>query len=330
MTRLPGAESTLPHLGEAAALGAAAFWAIAPLFFTAAGRRIGSFQVNQIRTFLACVFLGGIALVVPGGGPITTERAWMLAVSGVVGLSLGDGALFQALVLIGPRRVILLMSLAPVFVALLGVPLLGETLTPVGIAGMALTLGGIAWVVSERMPEAEVHGSVRWGVVLGVAAAVGQAVGSLFAKAGMGFAGPGSVLARLADGGTAADLEPVTPLVGSLVRMVTALVALVAFGIATGRMRRLGPALANRKGLAQTCGGAVFGPTLGVWMSLVAFAHTDIAVAQTIIAFAPVLVIVLAWVVHRERTSPRGLFGALVATAGIGVLAFRESIAGLL
>ena len=83
--------------------------------------------------------------------------------------------------------------------------------------------------------------------------------------------------------------------------------------------------------MALTTGGAVFGPFVGVWLSLVAFKYTaQTAVAQTIMAFSPVLVIGIARVVHKEKTSPRAWIGSTAAVTGVAVLAFRDEIVSAL
>ena len=53
---------------------------------------------------------------------------------------------------------------------------------------MAITLGGVSWVVIERQPDADGlprHPSA-WGIALGVFAALGQAAGLVLGKLGMG------------------------------------------------------------------------------------------------------------------------------------------------
>lgn len=311
--------------GLAAAFGTAVCWAMTAMFFSAASRRIGQLHVNKIRLLIALVVLSVACAALGAFQPVPVRQLALLSLSGVVGLALGDAALFSALEIIGPRRGSLLMSLSPGFAAVLMLPLLGETLSWVGVCGMLITGCGIGWVVLERGQPGEIEGNALLGVALGALGAVGQAVGLILAKAGLGAASAASLL-----GGFAAPRGAalhVHPLLGTLVRMLAATTLLYAYGLATGSMRDTFRALSDRRALAITTAGAVFGPVIGVSLSLAAISLTNTAVAATIMATSPVIVIPLVWLVYRHTVSPRAVLGALVATAGVAVLTFREPIA---
>lgn len=279
--------------------------------------------MNQIRLLLACVLLGAAVSVraavtdgplFPGG-----RQASLLLASGIVGLTIGDAAVFRAFVLLGARRVLLVSASAPVFVALLAVPLLGERLNAVGIAGMAVTLAGIAWAVGERRDDGAPAGHVRSGVLLAVVAALGQAGGAVLAKAGLGQAPAGSPLADLAGGGASA----VDPLVGTFLRMVAGTAGLLAWAGPAGRLRGLFDGTGDARARWSLAGGTILGPTVGIWLSLVAFANTEAAVAQTLMALTPVAVLPISRLATGERASARAWIGALVAVSGAAVLALR-------
>lgn len=311
--------------GIAAAAGTAACWAMTAMFFSAASRRIGQLHVNKIRLLIALVLLSSACALTGAFQAVPPAQLALLALSGVVGLALGDAALFSALKVIGPRRGSLVMTLAPGFAAVLMLPLLDETLSAVGVCGMLLTAGGIAWVVLERGQPGEIEGNAALGVGLGVLGAVGQAVGLILAKAGLGAASTASLL-----GGFAArhGAPPhVNPLLGTLIRMLAATLLLYGYGLVSGSLRATFRSLADRRAMAMTVAGAVFGPVVGVTLSLTAIALTNTAVAATIMATSPVLVIPLVWVVYRQKVSSRAILGALIATAGVAVLTFRAAIA---
>jgi drug/metabolite transporter (DMT)-like permease len=251
-----------------------------------------------------------------------------MALSGVAGLTLGDAAYFYALQTIGPRRGALVLSLHPIFTALLAWPLLGEQLSVLGVSGMVVTLAGVAWVVLERAQEGELRGSLGLGVLGGVGGAVGQAVGAILAKVGLGFGGA-SWLASAAgvDASTAVQIHP---LFGTLMRMAAGFVPLAVFAALRGALPQTLQAARNGKALAATFGGAVFGPFIGVSLSLYALTQVDSYIAATLFATAPVLVIPLVRVVDKERVSLRAILGALLACAGVVMLTLRDRLAQLL
>jgi drug/metabolite transporter (DMT)-like permease len=140
-------------LGEIAALATSFCWSFTSIQFTLAGQRIGSVVVNRARLVLAVLYLSLAHLLLQGElWPIHAEpfRWGWLGLSGTIGLVLGDSCLFQAFLLIGTRRAMLLMTLVPVISTLVAWGWLGETLHPVEMGAVLLTVSGIAWVVSER------------------------------------------------------------------------------------------------------------------------------------------------------------------------------------
>jgi drug/metabolite transporter (DMT)-like permease len=66
--------------------------------------------------------------------------------------------------------------------------------------------------------------------------------------------------------------------------------------------------------------GAFIGPFMGITLSMVAVTYTDAGVAQTLMSLMPVLIIPTVWILYRQRTSWRGIVGALVAVIGVAII----------
>ena len=310
----------VPGVGELSGLGTALCWVGTSFCFAAASRRLGAGTVNLTRSVLAIgpLLLLNLLLLGTPWPEASPETLLWLAASGVVGLAIGDQFLFAALVDIGPRLSVLLMTLAPVFAAGLGFAMLGETLGLLEGLGIAVTLGGIAWVVAERPRpgDAEAHrhapGIRVRGIAFGVLGAASQGIGVVLAKQGM-------------IGGSA----EVDPLAAQLVRMCAGAGSLALAWSILGRRRWLvgsreagGPARLDRVAATGLVVGTLIGPVLGVWLSLVSVRHLEAGVASTLMAMSPVLVLPFsAWVDH-ERIGWRAGLGAAIAVFGVAILAF--------
>jgi drug/metabolite transporter (DMT)-like permease len=312
----------VPYAGELAALATAACWVVTALSFEAAGRRVGSLTVNLLRLVLAVGLLAAWGAIAHGR-PLPTDataHAWgWLTLSGLVGFTFGDLCLFRAFVVLGSRLSTLMMALAPPLTAVIGWLVLGEVLTPVDLAGMALTVGGVAWAVSERRRVPAVPGGTpatsgdtpatsdrasshrAQGVLLGLGGALGQAVGLVLSKLGMG---------------------GYDPFAATHIRVMAGLAGYVALFTLLGRWGRVPAALADRRALAFTSVGAFFGPFLGVSLSLVSVQLIKAGVAASLMAVTPVLIIPVLLLSGRERVGAGGVLGALVAVTGV-VLLFR-------
>jgi len=85
------------------------------------------------------------------------------------------------------------------------------------------------------------------------------------------------------------------------------------------RWHKVFSALRDGKGMLFTSGGAFFGPFLGVTLSLVAVKFTSAGIAQTLMSLTPVIIILPAVIIFKERVTPREIIGAFVAVAGVAL-----------
>jgi len=305
----------MAHQGELAALATAIFWAVTSIFFSEAGKRIGSFNVNKIRLVMA-VAIYSILLTFTTGSPVPAgvnkHEIFWLGLSGFVGLVIGDSCGFKALVMIGPRLMTLLYSTAPIMASIVAWVFLGEKLKPVDLLGISVTMAGVAWVITEKRSqnknssvshEHPDQGSFRRGILLGFGAALGQALGLVLAKKGM-----------LHAGGT------VSAMPASFIRMVTATLSIWTISAFRGKLGGVVTALKDSKAIRLCFGGTFFGPFLGVWMSLVALQYISTGVAATLNATTPVMIIPLVMIYYKERVSIRAITGALLAVSGVTIL----------
>jgi len=294
-----------PHAGEIAALATACCWTVTALAFESAGKRVGSLAVNLIRLVIAALFLSAFCWAVRGL-PLPTDaslHAWgWLALSGIVGFTIGDLCLFRAFVVVGSRISMLLMSLVPPMTALIGWALLGERLDGWDWAGMALTVGGVSWVVAERKRDGNGMIAARppvSGILLGLGGALGQAVGLVLSKHGMG------------------DYHPFA---ATQIRVYAGIAGFAVLFCCIGWWPKVNAALRNRGAMARMSLGAVFGPFLGVSLSLAAVKYTQAGVAATIMSLVPVLILAPSALIKHEPITARAALGAAIAVGGVSLL----------
>jgi drug/metabolite transporter (DMT)-like permease len=229
-----------------------------------------------------------------------TRLGW-LGVSGLIGFALGDAVLFEAFVLIGARLAMLLMTLSPLFSALLAWLFLGQDLSLPKVAAMALTLAGIAWVVWGG-GDHEAHPHLWRGILLGVGGALGQSVGLVFSMKGL-----------------AGGFSPIS---ANLIRVSAGALALLLYFGATGRLRGALAGLRDAHATAFIGLGAVTGPVLGVVLSLVAIAKAPMGVAATLMSLSPVILLPVSRFGFKEKVGGHAILGTLLALAGAAALFF--------
>jgi drug/metabolite transporter (DMT)-like permease len=290
--------------GELAALATAFFWTVTALSFETAGKKLGSLPVNMIRLWGGFIFLSIYSWFSRGMFiPLdASSHAWFwLFLSGLIGFSLGDLFLFKAFTTIGSRISMLIMASVPPITALLGWIFLGETLALNHYIGMVLTISGISMVIMTReIGKKNVTFSYPLkGLLLAFGGAIGQAVGLVLSKYGMG------------------DYNAFAATQIRIIAGITGFVILFIPMRAWGRTLR---SFKNRTGIGFTMLGAFFGPFLGVSFSLLAIQNTETGVASTIMAIVPVLIIAPAVVIFKEKVNLKEIVGAIIAVTGTAVM----------
>jgi drug/metabolite transporter (DMT)-like permease len=289
------------HTGELAALAVAVFWTITALSFEYASKRVGSLAVNMIRLVIAFFLLSILTLFLRGMLlPLdATPFEWFwLALSGLVGLVLGDYFLFKSYTVISSRISMLLMTLVPPMTALIGWLMLGEKMTPLHIFGMFLTVGGISLAIFTRPDNS---GKIRLsypmkGIVFAIIGAIGQAVGLVLSKYGMG---------------------SYNAFAASHIRIIAGVLGYALIILMLGKGDLVRTALKDAKGMRIIGLGSFFGPFLGISFSLLAVKYTDTGIAATIMAIVPILIIPPSIVLFKQRFSWLEIFGAFISVAGV-------------
>jgi drug/metabolite transporter (DMT)-like permease len=297
-------------MGESAAILTSCLWTGSSLLFASAGKRIGFFSVNAYRSAMAVGLLGCAHAILLGSLlPAASNGQWFwMGLSGIIGLGVGDFGLFAAYVLIGPRRSVLVLASSPIFASVGAYLLLNETFSPLSILGVAITLAGIFVVLLEReeQQEEKIDTGRRktWGIFSALIAAIGQGFGVVLSKKGMYL-------------GVSVAMNPLS---AALIRMTVATLFVWTCALFLRKLPEMRKALKDRKGMKYAAEGALIGPFAGMTLSMVAVAYAQAGIAQTLMSLAPIIIIPVVWLIYREKTSWRGILGAVIAIIGVAIL----------
>jgi drug/metabolite transporter (DMT)-like permease len=292
-------------LGELGGLAASLFWALSSTLFTLGGKRQSHQAVNSIRLLGATVMLA-VSHMFLLGTLLPDESLFvylMLGLSGVIGLALGDGLLMWAHVTIGPRLSMLIMSMVPIVTTTVAWFLLNETIEPLKILAILLTIAGVSWVVLERNRKRTMFKVTVFGILLGVGGMLGQAIQLLIAKGAM-------------DQMTGSN----PALSATYIRILWGTGAIWLVSLNRYRMKRTLDAFKDRKFMTFTMMGTTVGPFLGVWASYVAIEYAPIGIASTLMALAPLFMIPLSYLIFKEKPTLRAIIGTSIAIAGVAAI----------
>jgi drug/metabolite transporter (DMT)-like permease len=292
-------------MGEFAAVLTAVCWSFTSIFFNNASRAIGSVRVNRLRLLVATIILIAAHWIILGS-PLpfgaTTEQWFWLGLSGIIGLALGDAFLFQGYVHIGARLTTVIMALDPVFSALIAWIWLGEQLSLIEVIGILITVLGVGWVVLEQRNGNSTHSrkDMILGILCGIGAVLGQAIGFVLSKKGL-----------------AGNFSPLS---GDLMRIVVATLVMWVLALFTGKIKDTWAGFEDKSAMKNIVAGSIVGPSLGVWLSMVAVQLIPVGIASTLMATRPILLLPLSKIFYKEKITVRAVVGTVIALIGVSII----------
>ncbi len=292
---------------QVAALLAASSWAVGGLIAAEPSRLLGGPRFVRLRMVYVTVALSLIGLAV-GGWSTVGGTDWLpLAVSGFVGLALGDAALFEAFARLGPRRTGMLFTANAPIAAILSAFIYDEQFGLLGIMGTVAVVTGVSLAIAygtrpgQSHTWEEVRGPLGVGIAFGLLGAVGQAAAVLVAD-------------PVFDG-------TLDPWAGAAVRAIAGTLGLFAFRPwferRNGERKRVD---FNLRLWALVLISGTLGMVIGKTLMLIALADGDPGLVSILVAVAPVIQLPLIWLVTRELPPVGAWIGAALAVAGTAMV----------
>ncbi|GLR52876.1 DMT family transporter [Shinella yambaruensis] len=290
---------------ELAALGAATCWALTGLISAGPAGHLGAPAFNRARQVFVTGLLALYVLFTGVWRELDMASAGPLLLSGLIGIFLGDTLLFETLNRLGPRRSGILFALNAPIAALLGWLVLGETLSSLAVAGILLTAFGVLLAIVFGKRRAQMHqweaikGPLSVGVLLGIGAATGQAIGSILAR---------PVMATSID-----------PFLASLLRVGTAAFCLsILLQLPIPSVKPRGPL--TLKVAAMTALTGILALAIGMTLLLFALSGGKVGIVSTLSATSPVMILPMLWLRTGERPAGGAWAGAALVVIGMGLI----------
>lgn len=287
--------------GELAALFAACLWAVSSVVYARIGERIPPIELNFIKGAIAIALLT-ITLLLQGEflAAMSATNLCLLILSGVLGIGLGDTAFFFALNCLGARRALLMETLAPPITTILALIFLQEKLSLLAWCGILLTVSGVAWVVTERVPTESRSTNILRGIGFGIMAAIALSLGAVLSRA---------VLATTS----------ISPLWAALLRLIGGVLILLPWAWHRQKRRNTIRVTLSLQIITAVFFAAFAGTYLGIWLQQTAIKFTAAGIALTLTNTSPLFVIPIALCLG-ERVSHRAILGVAVSLCGVAVL----------
>ncbi len=281
---------------------------------------LGGTEANFWRLTCACAFLSLWAWSFGQG--LSGDGFPIFLLSGVIGIGVGDVALFQTLPRLGSRLTLLVQCLTPPFAAAIEWLWLGTTLTlPEMLSGAVIMLGiGISVAPGKglKIPTRQ----LVIGILFGTLSAFGGAFGAVLSRKAYAVAGTHG---EHVDGATAAYQRVIGGLlVGAVCLLVVKWREIKGHLVMSETSSTLPSREKWRRVWPWVLSNSLAGQTIGVSFYQWAFQTTPTGIVLPIVATTPLVAIPFAMLIEKERPSRRSIVGGVIAVGGVIGLALLK------
>ncbi len=286
--------------GDIYAITSGIFWSFSVILMRISGYSIPPVPLTFFKSFIAIIGFGTVLLFV--GDPLLPEYdglVWTrLVVSAVLGISIADTMFAAALNRLGASLQALADCIYAPAMTVVGFLMFGEALTAVELLGGALVVSGV-FVGLVRTKEIENSRDLIAGTALAAGAHITMAVGILMVR-------------DVIQGGSLVWIAGF--------RFAVATIALGAFAILKGQGRSLTMGFQRRDIWKHTIPMALLGPFLATLFWIAGFKYETVGRAAIYNQLSTVFIILLAWLLLKEKMTPRKLTGVALAIVGAVVV----------
>jgi drug/metabolite transporter (DMT)-like permease len=289
--------------GEVLALLTAMTWAIAVILFKKSGESVHPLTLNLFKNLLAfilfipTVYIFGVKLF----RAVPSSEYWLLIVSGVIGIGIGDTLFLKSLNLLGAgMQAIVSCMYSPSIIALSFV-WLGESMTVFQIVGAVMIISAVLTAISKKGKGNISRRNLFWGILLGVIAHGASAVGIVMIK---------TLLER-------SPLLWVTE-----IRLFGGIVALLIVFLLHPQRRNIWNSIHSRQSWGYTISGSFMGAYLAMILWLAGMKYAQASIAAALNQTSNVFVFIFAWLFLRETINLRRVIGIILGISGVLLVTF--------
>jgi drug/metabolite transporter (DMT)-like permease len=302
--------SSLNHLviiGGGAAMLAALLWSIAAVIFQKLGEDIPPAELNLLKGLLAVSAMIVTSLILRESYPsISTSTLVLLAVSGIVGIGVGDTAFFHSLNYLGTRLALLMGVLAPPMAGLISWIFLGEVLKPVSWLGILITMVGVGWVIlQENRGEGKIQHLGR-GILVALLASLSQSIGAMLSRYAL----------------VSSDISALQTAIVRLLAGIISLVIVILF-IQKTRFEWLSGKERGKPSVGVLIRNVALVGLIGtysaIWLQQISLEYAPVGIAQTLLSTSPIFILPIV-ALRGEKVSWKAVLGALVSMTGVVIL----------
>lgn len=284
------------YVGIIVALLSAASWAFATVVFDRIGKVVPYVGITFLKGIFSIILM--IVLLIFTGGLHSVE-IWdfsFLALSGIIGISLGDSLFFKSLQDLGAKVQVVFFLLGQIFTMILSLLLLGELLSLEQYIGAVVLLIGIVIVIWGKQKN---HPNKVRGIVCGLLSILCFSVSAIMVKMSI------------------AEVEVVT---ATFYRMLFGTVFTLGFGVVGQQLPSWIKPLKDKRLLVLFILNVFVITYGGFLLSMVAIKLISVSLVSVLGTTEPVFVLLFAYLINKEGITKQEVIGTLITLIGLFII----------
>lgn len=284
------------YLGIIVALLSAASWAFATVVFDRIGKVVPYVGITFLKGIFSIILMIVLLIFTGGLHEIGIWEFSFLALSGIIGISVGDSLFFKSLQDLGAKVQVIFFLLGQIFTMILSLLLLGELLSLEQYIGAIILLTGIVVVIWGKQ---ENHPNKVHGIVCGLLSILCFSVSAIMVKMAI------------------ADVEVVT---ATFYRMAFGTIFTLGFGVMGKQLPSWVKPLRDKRLLALFILNVFVITYGGFLLSMVAIKLISVSLVSVLGTTEPVFVLLFAYLINKEKITKQEVIGTMITLVGLFII----------
>lgn len=288
--------------GILSALLSACSWAFGTITFERIGKAVPFVGITFLKGVFSILLMIVLILFTGGLYNIGWWEFSFLSLSGIIGIAIGDSLFFKSLQDLGAKVQVIFFLLGQVLTMVLSLLFLGEILTVEQYIGASILLGGV--VVTTWGTQTN-HPNKSRGIILGLLSMLCFSISAIMVKAAI------------------ADVPVIT---ATFYRMLFGTIFTLGYGVASKNFKSWVTPLRDKK----LCGLFILNVVVitygGFLLSMAAIKFISVSLASVLSATEPLFVLLLAFIINKDRATKRELIGAAITLIGLFLIINSERL----
>lgn len=284
------------YVGIIVALLSAASWAFATVVFDRIGKVVPYVGITFLKGIFSIILMIVLLIFTGGLHDIGIWEFSFLALSGIIGISLGDSLFFKSLQDLGAKVQVIFFLLGQIFTMILSLLLLGELLSLEQYIGAVVLLTGIVIVIWSKQDN---HPNKVRGIVCGLLSILCFSVSAIMVKKAI------------------AEVEVIT---ATFYRMLFGTIFTLGFGVVGKQLPSWIKPLKDKRLLILFILNVFVITYGGFLLSMVAVKLISVSLVSVLGTTEPVFVLLFAYLINKDKIAKQEVIGTMITLIGLFII----------